>query len=73
MAGQGIAHAAPRSIPSSAATRFLLVAAERITVRSDPKCRRRYVQLAMRRERAIAKIAIARWLAVESCKGYGMP
>jgi transposase len=44
--------------------RFLLVAAAQITVRSDPDWRRRYVHLAMRRERAIAKIAMARRLAV---------
>ncbi len=44
--------------------RFLLVAAAQITVRSDPEWRRRYLHLAMRRERAIAKIAMARILAV---------
>ncbi len=35
-----------------------------ITVRGDPDWRRRYLHLAMRRERAIAKIAMARMLAV---------
>ncbi len=44
--------------------RFLLVAAAQATVRSDPDWRRRYLHLAMRRERAIAKIAMARKLAV---------
>jgi transposase len=44
--------------------RFLLVAAAQITVRSDPDWRRRYLHLAMRRERAVAKIAMARMLAV---------
>ncbi len=44
--------------------RFLLVAAAQITVRSDPDWRRCYLHLAMRRERAIAKIAMARKLAV---------
>lgn len=44
--------------------RFLLVAAAQITVRSDPDWRRYYLHLAMRRERAIAKIAMARKLAV---------
>ena len=44
--------------------RFLLVAAAQATVRSDPDWRRRYLRLAMRRERAIAKIAMARMLAV---------
>ncbi len=44
--------------------RFLLVAAAQITVRSDPDWRHRYLHLAMRRERAVAKIAMARMLAV---------
>jgi transposase len=44
--------------------RFLLVAAAQITVRSDPDWRRYYLHLAMRRERAIAKVAMARKLAV---------
>jgi transposase len=44
--------------------RFLLVAAAQITVRSDPDWRRCYLHLAMRRERAIAKIAMGRKLAV---------
>ena len=46
--------------------RFLLVAAAQITARSDPDWRRYYLHLAMRRERAIAKIAMARKLAVRS-------
>jgi transposase len=44
--------------------RFLLVEAAQVTVRSDPEWRRRYFQLAMRRGRKIAKIAMARRLAV---------
>jgi len=44
--------------------RFLLVAAAQITVRRDPDWHRRYLHLAMRRERAVAKIAMARRLAV---------
>jgi transposase len=44
--------------------RFLLVAAAQITVRSDPDWRRRYLHLTMRRERAVAKVAMARRLAV---------
>ncbi len=44
--------------------RFLLVAAAQITVRSDADWRRRFLYLAMRRERAVAKIAMARMLAV---------
>jgi len=44
--------------------RFLLVAAAQVAARSDPDWKRRYLHLAMRRERAIAKIAMARVLAV---------
>ncbi len=44
--------------------RFLLVEAAQATVRSDPNWRRRFVHLAMRRERRIAKVAMARMLAV---------
>jgi transposase len=44
--------------------RFLLVEAAQVTVRSDPEWRRRYFHLAMRRGRKIAKIAMARRLAV---------
>jgi transposase len=44
--------------------RFLLVEAAQTTVRYDPDWRRRYLHLAMRRERRIAKVAIARKLAV---------
>jgi transposase len=45
--------------------RFLLVAAAQIAVRSDPDWRRRYLHLVMRRgQRSIAKIAMARRLAV---------
>jgi transposase len=44
--------------------RFLLVEAAQAAVRRDPDWRRRYTHLAMRRERRIAKVAIARKLAV---------
>ncbi len=44
--------------------RFLLVEAAQAAVRYDPDWRRRYVHLAMRRERRIAKVAMARRLAV---------
>ncbi len=44
--------------------RFLLVEAAQAAVRSDPEWRRRYLHLAMRRERRIAKVAMARKLAV---------
>jgi transposase len=44
--------------------RFLLVEAAQAAVRRDPDWRRRYIHLAMRRERRIAKVAIARKLAV---------
>jgi transposase len=44
--------------------RFLLVEAAQITVRCDPGWRRQFLHLAMRRERRIAKVAMARKLAV---------
>src|SRR5437899_1227167 len=44
--------------------RFLLVEAAQVTVRSIPEWRSRYFHLAMRRGRKIAKIAMARKLAV---------
>jgi transposase len=44
--------------------RFLLVEAAQAAVRWDPDWRRRFVHLAMRRDRHIAKVAMARKLAV---------
>ncbi len=44
--------------------RFLLVEAAQAAVRSDPDWRRRFLHLAMRRDRRIAKVAMARKLAV---------
>jgi transposase len=44
--------------------RFLLVEAAQVTVRTDPDWRRRFLHLALRRERRIAKVAMARKLAV---------
>ncbi len=44
--------------------RFLLVEAAQAAVRSDPEWRRRFLHLAMGRERRIAKVAMARKLAV---------
>jgi transposase len=44
--------------------RFLLVEAAQATVRADAEWRRQYLHLAMRRERRIAKVAMARKLAV---------
>jgi transposase len=44
--------------------RFLLVEAAQVTVRSDPEWRSKYFHLATRRERKIAKAAMARRLAV---------
>jgi transposase len=45
--------------------RFLLVEAAQVTVRSIPEWRSRYFHLAMRRGRKIAKVAMARRLAVQ--------
>ena len=44
--------------------RFLLVEAAQVTVRSDSEWRRKFFHLAMRRGRKIAKVAMARRLAV---------
>jgi transposase len=44
--------------------RFLLVEAAQVTVRSDQEWRSKYFHLAMRRGRKIAKVAMARKLAV---------
>jgi transposase len=44
--------------------RFLLVEAAQAAVRRDPDWRRRYIHLAMRRDKRIAKVAMARKLAV---------
>jgi transposase len=44
--------------------RFLLVEAAQAAVRNDPNWRRKFVHLAMRRGRKIAKVAMARRLAV---------
>jgi len=45
--------------------RFLLVEAGQVTVRSQPEWRSRFFHLAMRRGRKIAKVAMARKLAVQ--------
>jgi transposase len=44
--------------------RFLLVEAAQVTVRRDPEWRSKYFHLALRRGRKIAKVALARRLAV---------
>ena len=48
----------------NALLRFLLVEAAQVTVRSQPEWRSRFFHLAMRRGRKIAKVAMARKLAV---------
>jgi transposase len=48
----------------NALLRFLLVEAAGAALRSDPDWRRQFVHLAMRRDRSIAKVAMARKLAV---------
>jgi transposase len=50
--------------PGSSMLRFLLVEAAQVTVRRLPQWRRRYFHLLMRRGRKIAKVAMARRLAV---------
>jgi hypothetical protein len=44
--------------------RFLLVEAAQVTVRSDQEWRSKYFHLALRRGRKIAKVAMARRLAI---------
>ena len=48
----------------SSLLRFLLVEAAQAAARSNPDWRRRYIHLAMRRHRSIAKVAMGRRLAV---------
>jgi transposase len=48
----------------SSLVRYLLAEAAQAAVRWDPDWRRRFVHLAMRRDRRIAKVAMARKLAV---------
>jgi transposase len=48
----------------SSLVRYLLAEAAQAAVRWDPDWRRRYVHLAMRRDRRIAKVAMARRLAI---------
>jgi transposase len=49
----------------NALLRFLLVEAAQVTVRSIPEWRSKYFHLAMRRGRKIAKVAMARKLAIQ--------
>ena len=49
----------------NALLRFLLVEAAQVTVRSQPEGRGRFFHLALRRGRKIAKVAMARKLAVD--------
>ena len=55
--------------PGNSLLRFWLVEAAQVTVRSLPEWRSKYFHLAMRRGRKIAKVAMARRLAV---RRYGM-
>jgi transposase len=48
----------------SSLLRFLLVEAAQAATRSDPDWRRRYLHLALRRQKSIAKVALGRKLAV---------
>jgi len=48
----------------SALLRFLLVEAAQAAARSDPDWKRRYIHLAMRQQKCIAKVAMGRKLAV---------
>ena len=54
----------PISKQGNSRLRFLRVEAAQVTVRSDPEWRSKYFHLALRRGRKIAKVAMARRLAV---------
>ena len=54
----------PISKQGNALLRFLLVEAAQAAARCNPDWRRRYLHLMMRREKRIAKVAMARKLAV---------
>jgi transposase len=54
----------PISKQGNVLLRFLLVEAAQVTVRSHPQWRNRFFHLAMHRSRKIAKVAMARKLAV---------
>jgi transposase len=49
---------------SSSLLRFLLVEAAQVAARNHPDWRRRYIHLAMRRHKSIAKVAMGRRLAI---------
>ena len=49
----------------SSLLRFLLVEAAQAAARTHPEWRRRYVHLAMRRHRSIAKVAMGRRMAIQ--------
>ena len=55
---------APNDKQGNSLLRFLLVEAAQAAVRKDPDWRRRYIHLAMRRHKSIAKVAMGRKLAV---------
>ena len=56
----------------SALLRFLLVEAAQAAARGDADWKRRYLHLAMRRERNIAKVAMARRLGVRSSTNHSL-
>ena len=60
----GLLHLIRDDITGNSLLRFLLVEAAQVTVRSDQEWRSKYFHLAMRRGRKIAKVAMARRLAV---------
>jgi transposase len=60
----GKQHLAHITKQGSSLLRFLLVEAAQVAARCDADWRRRYVHLAMRRQRNLAKVAMARRLGV---------
>jgi hypothetical protein len=54
----------PRKIAGNSLLRFLLVEAAQAAARTHPDWRRRYMHLAMRRHKSIARVAMGRKLGV---------
>jgi transposase len=63
--GENVFRTSPWQVRKIDLSDFLLVEAAQVPARSIPECRHKYFHLAMRRGRKIAKVAMARRLAVQ--------
>ena len=68
VASNGWGTSASKAIPWA---RFLLVEAAQAAARCNPHWRRRYIHLAMRRHKSIAKVAMGRTLGEFACTRCG--